>query len=93
MKKQLSIYECINVLKYYHKGIPKNIYRIKRTTNLLLNKHMCNLYSKNRIYNVLLLYHFTFSKNKYLFNNTKRLALKGFHSTRNVSPTAYLSCI
>jgi len=30
MTKQLSIYECINVLKYYNKDIPKSIYKIKQ---------------------------------------------------------------
>ena len=92
MTKNLSIRECINVLNYYHKGIPNNIYKIKRKTNIILNKHICKFYSKNNEVNVLL-YPFTYSKNKYLFTNTKKIIIKSFRSTRNISPNTYLSCI
>jgi len=92
MTKKLSIRDCINVLNYYHKGIPNNIYKIKRKTNIIMNKNICKFYNNNNEVNILL-YHFTFSKHKYLFSNTKKLSIKPFRSTRNVSPTAYLSCI
>lgn len=92
MPKNLSIRECINVLNYYHKEIPNNIYKIKRKTNIILNKHICKFYNENNELNVLL-YPFTFSKHKYLFTNTKKISIKPFRSTRNVSPNAYLSCI
>ena len=92
MTKNLSIRECINVLNYYHKPIPNNIYKIKRTTSILLNKHICKFYNQNNEVPVLL-YPFTFSKNKYLFTNTKKMCMKHFRSTRNLSPNSYLSCI
>ena len=95
MTKKLSISECINVLNYYHKIVPKNIYKIKRKTNIILNKYVCKLYNKNSEVNQLniLLYPFTFSKNKYLFTNTKKIFIKSIRCTRNISPNSYLSCI
>lgn len=92
MTKNLSISECLNVLNYYDKTVPNNLYKIKRKTNLLLNKHICNFYNKNQVFNILL-YHFTFSKNKYLHNNTKKTYIKKIRTTRNVSPNIYLSCM
>jgi|AntAceMinimDraft_5_1070358.scaffolds.fasta_scaffold133765_2 hypothetical protein len=85
MTKQLSIYECINVLKYYNKDIPKSIYKIKQKTNVLLNKHMFQ-------HSVPVLYHFTFSKHKYIGSNTKRHFIKPFRKTRNLTPNDSLVC-
>ena len=95
MTKKLSISECINILHYYHKGIPNSIHKIKRKTNILLNKHVCKLYNQNNQVNQvnLLLYPFTFSKYKCLFTNTKKVILRSIRCTRNISPNAYFSCI
>jgi len=32
MTKNLSIRDCIHILKYYNKEIPNNLYKIKRKT-------------------------------------------------------------
>ena len=95
MTKKLSIRECINILHYYHKVIPNSIHKIKRKTNILLNKHVCKLYNQNIQDNQvnLLLYPFTCSKYKCLVTNTKKIIIKSIRSTRNISPNAYLSCI
>lgn len=74
MTKNLSIRDCISILKYYDKGIPKNIYKIKKKTNILLNKHICQFYNESvPIY--------TLSKHNYLFTNTKRMEIKNLRCT------------
>jgi len=73
MTKHLSIYECIHVLRYYNKSVPNSIYKIKQKTNVLLNKHMFG-----HIHSLPVLYHFTFSKHKYIGYNTKKIILNLF---------------
>jgi hypothetical protein len=89
MTKNLSIRDCIHILKYYNKEIPNNLYKIKRKTNVILNKYICQFYNKNNM----IFFPFCFSKHKYLFTNTKRFVIKSVRSTRMISPNSYLSCI
>lgn len=76
-------------VKYYNKEIPNNLYKIKRKTNVILNKHNCQFYNNK---NNMILFPF-FCKHKYLFTNTKRFTIKSFRSERMISLNSYLSCI
>lgn len=83
MTKNLSLCDCISILKYYNKCIPNNIYKIKKKTNILLNKHICQFHNE-----AIPIY--TLRKHNYLFTNTKRMDIKGLRTTiRNLSPNCY----